>query len=95
MTPTDISMHVYDFGQKKIWPKPALNTPWDAMRAYHDLQESVKRLADYSGINGRIDHYVKNLDTLAYALQEALFQTMVIRETLTGYKTRAESEASR
>lgn len=77
-------MEKYEFGSKSIWPKPELKTTWDAMRAYDDLQRRLDGLQEFGKINGRSDHFIKNLDTLAYALGEAMFQVQVIREALTG-----------
>lgn len=81
-------MEYYDFGKKEIFPKPTLDTPFDAMNAYAELQRSVGNLAQFASIRGRQDHFVKDLDTLQYALRDALFQSMVIREALTGKKTK-------
>lgn len=88
MTIDETVMETYDFGKRLIWPKPDLSSTFEAMRAYHDLLDSVKRLGEYAYINGRADHYVKNLDTLQFALRECLFKSMVIRESITGNKTK-------
>lgn len=86
-------MEMYNFGKKEVWPKPELKTPWDAMRAYDDLRRCVERHAEFTAINGRSDHYVKNLDLLIFSCRETIFQAMIIREALTGSKTREEFEA--
>lgn len=79
-------LEVYNFGETKRSPKQDLKDPFDAMRAYHDLNDRVKRLSEYSKINGRQDHFIHNLDVLFYSMKEGLYEIMVIREALTGNK---------
>lgn len=88
----NVKMEVYDFGQKEICPKETLDTPFAAMAAYHELQRRVKSLQNFSEIAGRSDHFVKSLDTLRYSCSEVMYQTMVIREAMTGFKTKEEEE---
>lgn len=80
-------MIVYDFGKRKIWPKPELKTPFDALRWHAELVDGLCRIQERASALQREDHFVKNLDTLAFCLREALFKTMVLREAITGVST--------
>ena len=90
---TDADMTVYDFGEKKIWPKPELKTPYQVLDHYSNLMGSLVALGQLVNVSsGRQDHLVKSLDTLAFALREALFKTMVLRESMTGFPSRELAE---
>lgn len=82
-------MFVYDFGKKEIWPKPELSTPYQVLDHYSSLVRRLQSLGEVINVSsGRSDHMVRSLDTTAFALREALFQVMVLRETLTGFPTK-------
>lgn len=95
MTITDDNMTSYYFGERKIWPKPELNTPYQVIDHFSSLLRSLHGLEQIVDVSsGRQDHLVKSLDTLAFALQEAMFKTMVLREALTGFQTRGAQQTS-
>ena len=39
-------MIVYDFGKRKIWPKPELKTPFDALRWHAELVDGLCRIQE-------------------------------------------------
>lgn len=88
-------LHTYDFGSKKIWSKPCMDEPFDAIAWYGSLLRSVSDLQQYATVTVRADHYVANLDKLMFILREALFKAMVLREACTGFKTREEEQSAR
>jgi hypothetical protein len=85
---TDHDMTVYDFGEKRIWPKPELKTAFDALRWHSELVDALGRMAELANGNQRQDHFIQHLDMLAFSLRESLFRVMVLRESITGFATR-------
>jgi 4'-phosphopantetheinyl transferase EntD len=85
-------MYTYNFGEKSVWPKPDLSSPFDVLKCHAALVRDLSNAAQYADAYQREDHFIKNLDTLAFSLQECIFKVMVLREALTGFKTRHEQE---
>lgn len=87
---TENSMTTYEFGCKKIWPKPELKTPFEIINHYQDLLGRLGALESFLTRRGREDHMIKNLDTLAFSLKEALFRVIVLREAIAGSPVETE-----
>lgn len=86
MTITDKDMTFYDFGGRRIWPKPELKTPYDVLDHFSNMTRGLTALGQLINVSsGRQDHMVQSLDTVAFALKESLFKVMVLREALTGF----------
>jgi hypothetical protein len=95
VTITDADMIVYEYGARKVWPKPELNTPYQVLDHYNSLMGRLNALSQLVHISsGRPDHLVKSLDTLAFSLREAMFQVMVLRESIAGFQTKELAETA-